>query len=147
MINAAASNPTINRSAPLPLTDRVDGPWLAIREGTRAESASIVLAGDPRAPTIWRSIDAAVAPVVLGRIEHARLIPLADFGVCCTLYSRSHQLSVWCVGRSHARRAAGAPWPWVGLRVERLNVQRDPFALELLRDAVRECNASARVRA
>lgn len=147
MTDAAALSvqDTVDPAAPLPLTRRVTGPWLAIRAGTPAEAASIVLACDPAASATYRRVDVG-APIMVGRIADATLIPLSDFGVSCTLYSASRVLSVWRSGLSRARRSDGTPWAWEGARIERIKIDRAPATIELLRDAVRDCNTLGRLR-
>lgn len=138
--------PAIDTLGPLTLSRRLDGPWLAIPADARAEIGAIVLAGDPRAPKLWRRLDAD-RPTSHGEIAGARLTPLSDFGVFCTLYPHSRVLSVWVDGISRARRFgpnAGEHWPWEGKRCDRIRIARG--AVELLKAAVADCNALGRVR-
>lgn len=135
-----------NEASALTLSRRCDGPWLAIPASARAEAASIVLVGDPRAPKMWRRLDAD-QPFAHGDVADARLTPLSDFGVFCTLYSHSRVLSVWVGGISRARRfghPAGGHWEWEGKRCDRIRVERN--VVELLREAVADCNALGQVR-
>lgn len=130
----------------LVLSLRCEGPWLAIRHGSLAVSESIVLVGDPRAPGMWRRVNAA-APAEVGRIENTQLTPLSDFGVSVTLYSHSRVLSVWRSGLSRAKRYhTREHWDWEGARIERLRVERSPAIVDLLRDAARDCNTLGVVR-
>lgn len=130
--------------APLALTRRVLGPWLAIRAGTPAEVTSIVLVADPRAPQMWRRVDVG-SPIEVGRVGDVGLIPLADFGICCTLYSASRILSAWRAGLSRARSPDGSHWEWEGARVDRIKIERSHATIDALRDAVRDCNTLGRV--
>jgi hypothetical protein len=136
-------------AAPLTLTRRFDGPWLAIRRVSVAEIHSIVLAGDPRAPDIWRRIDAD-QPVETGRVAEAQLTPLADFGVFCSLYPHSRVLSVYRATISRAHRPGlpsghGAHWPWEGKRCDRIKIERSMW--DLVAAAAKDCNTIGRVRA
>ena len=139
--------PAIETLGPLTLTQRYDGPWLAIPGGAPASVASLVIAGDPHTPGLWRRLDADQPPAH-GSVAKAHLTPLADFGVFCTLYKHSRVLSVWVGGLSRARRlghGAGEHWPWEGKRCDRIKIERN--VVELLTLAVKDCNAMGRVPA
>jgi hypothetical protein len=138
--SAVRGAPAIETLGPLTLTRRRDGPWLAIRHGDTAEITSLVIAGDPRAPKLWRRIDAD-QPVETGNIETARLTPLSDFAVLCSLYPHSRVLSVWMGGISRAKRfghTAGGHWPWEGARCDRIKVPRNLW--DLVAAAAKDCN-------
>lgn len=131
---------------PLTLTRRFDGPWLAVRDATPAEAASIVLAGDERCPDIWRRIDAE-QEVLTGSVRDGHLTPLRDFGVACTIYPHSRVLSIYRVTLSRARRfghPAGGIVCWEGERVQRVKFPRT--LVEQLKAAVKDCNTLGTVR-
>jgi len=133
--------------APLTLTNRVRGPWLAIPHDAEAGVASIVLAGDERCPDMWRRVDAG-QPVAAGKINGAHLMPLSTFGIACSIYPHSRVLSVYRIGMSRARRfghPAGGYWAREGAGIQRIKFPRT--IVEQLKAAVKDCNTLGVVRA
>lgn len=139
-MSPALGRPVAETLGPLALTERFTGPWLGVPSAAIPEAASVVLAGDPKAPGIWRSIDCD-APITTGPIETARLIPLADFTIGVTLYKHTRVISLVKRGISRARRhghPAGGAVDWAGPRVERIRIARTLWPL--VEEAAKDCN-------
>lgn len=134
--------------APLTLTERVKGPWLAIRAGQPAEARSIVLVSeDECGRSIWRAIDIE-APALAGFTFGHCLTALADFGISVTMYRHTRVLSVWRSGRSRARfhnHPAGGLVHWAGPDCDRIKLPHLHSTLEAIADAARDCNTLGRV--
>lgn len=146
-MNTEAFRPAAETLGPLTLQDRdrFDGPWLGIRHGHTAEASGIVLVGDPRCPRHWRRIDAS-QPVQIGTLDQCAVMPLAAFGVSCTMYAKSRVMSVWKTGARTTARQYGLPcggvWEWAGGRVDRIKLERS--LIDLVTIAAKNCNAEAR---
>lgn len=124
-----------NAAAALPLAadDRVEGVWLAIPRAKSARAENIVLAGDPRAPGLWRSISAEHG-LTTGHVAGGGLTALSDFGIAVSLYPHTKVISVRVVA-SPAWRGQRV---WAGALIERLRIASTFWPL--VAAAARSCN-------
>ncbi len=124
-----------NAATVLPLTAdaAVEGVWLAIPRDKPACAASIVLAGDPRAPNLWRSISAEHG-LTTGHVAGGGLTALSDFGIAVSLYPHTKVISV----RVIASPAWRGQRVWAGALIERLRIASTLWPL--VATAARSCN-------
>lgn len=126
--------PLLKRAEPKPapvltLTQRIDTPWLAIRERLDpAIASSVVLIDGAQGFYID---DEAVTFRAPFNLPARGLIPLTDFGVFASLYAHTRVVS-FVKGRL-GRRA------WTGPRVDRIRVSR--LHWDRVAEAVKSLNA------
>jgi hypothetical protein len=119
----------------LDTADEVKGVWLAIPRDMAACAENIVLAGDARAPNLWRTISAERG-VTTGHVAGGGLTALSDFGIAISLYPHTRVISV----RVIAAPAWRGQRMWDGAQIERLRIASTLWPL--VAAAARDCNLS-----